>query len=173
MIRYNTDCPYCHDIFDQYCNLFKGYKNCDKSDCEVLKILKENEQLKDCRKCKHRSTGNRGVCVSDCTCENHDKYEDVDKEGKIMIEELKAEFAKYLYDSIDYYSKEPLTERKLLQIWLDCAEPREKKIIELTKENKLLKQQIEKLEQQYDTCPYRYNDMGCYYCDYKDRELAQ
>lgn len=46
MIRYNTDCPYCHDIFDQYCNLFKGYKNCDKSDCEVLKILKENEQLK-------------------------------------------------------------------------------------------------------------------------------
>lgn len=46
MIRYNTDCPYCHDIFDQYCNLFKGYKNCDKNDCEVLKILKENEQLK-------------------------------------------------------------------------------------------------------------------------------
>lgn len=46
MIRYNTDCPYCHDIFDQYCNLFKGYKNCDKSDCKVLKILKENEQLK-------------------------------------------------------------------------------------------------------------------------------
>ena len=46
MIRSNTDCPYCHDIFDQYCNLFKGYKNCDKSDCEVLKILKENEQLK-------------------------------------------------------------------------------------------------------------------------------
>ena len=46
MIRYNTDCPYCHDIFDQYCNLFKGYKNCDKSDCEVLKMLKENEQLK-------------------------------------------------------------------------------------------------------------------------------
>lgn len=46
MIRYNTDCPYCHDIFDQYCNLFKGYKNCDKSYCEVLKILKENEQLK-------------------------------------------------------------------------------------------------------------------------------
>lgn len=46
MIRYNTDCPYCHDIFDQYCNLFKGYKNCNKCDCEVLKILKENEQLK-------------------------------------------------------------------------------------------------------------------------------
>lgn len=46
MIRYNTDCPYCHDIFDQYCNLFKCYKNCDKVDCEVLKILKENEQLK-------------------------------------------------------------------------------------------------------------------------------
>ena len=46
MIRDNIDCPYLHDIFDQYCNLFKGYKNCDKSDCEVLKILKKNEQLK-------------------------------------------------------------------------------------------------------------------------------
>lgn len=45
MIRDNTDCPYLHDIFDQYCNLFKGYKNCDKRDCEVLKILKENDQL--------------------------------------------------------------------------------------------------------------------------------
>jgi hypothetical protein len=37
----------------------------------------------------------------------------------------------------------------------------------------MAKSQIEKLEQQYDTCPYRYNDMGCYYCDYKDRDLAQ
>lgn len=46
MIRDNTDCPYLHDIFDQYCNLFKGYKNCGKRDCEVLKILKENEQLR-------------------------------------------------------------------------------------------------------------------------------
>lgn len=46
MIRDNIDCPYLHDIFDQYCNLFKGYKNCDKNDCEVLQILKENEQLK-------------------------------------------------------------------------------------------------------------------------------
>lgn len=46
MIRNNTDCPYLHDIFDQYCNLFKGYQNCNKSDCKVLEILKENEQLK-------------------------------------------------------------------------------------------------------------------------------
>ena len=46
-LRDNTGCPYLHDIFDQYCNLFKGYKNCDKVDCEVLKILKENEQLKE------------------------------------------------------------------------------------------------------------------------------
>ena len=46
MIRDNTDCPYCHDIFDQYCNLFKMYKNCDKSDCEVLKMQKENERAK-------------------------------------------------------------------------------------------------------------------------------
>lgn len=46
MIEHNTDYPYLHDIFDQYCNLFKDYKHCAKSNCEVLKILKENEQLK-------------------------------------------------------------------------------------------------------------------------------
>lgn len=27
--------------------LVKSYKNCDKCDCEVLKVLKENEQLKE------------------------------------------------------------------------------------------------------------------------------
>lgn len=65
--------------------------------------------------------------------------------SRMTIEELKAEFAKYLADSIDYYStEEPLTDRKLLQIWLDCAEPREKKILELQKENEQLKQQIDK-----------------------------
>lgn len=47
-------------------------------------------------------------------------------------EELKKEFEKYLKDSADYYDpREPLTERKLLQMWLDCAEPREKRIAEL------------------------------------------
>lgn len=61
MIKSNLDCMFLHDVFDQYCNLFKGYKNCDKYDCEVLKILKENEQLKaqiekmkSCENCKHR-----------------------------------------------------------------------------------------------------------------------
>lgn len=34
--------------------------------------------LQGCRKCKHLSKGNRGVCVSDCTCNNYDKYEEVD-----------------------------------------------------------------------------------------------
>ena len=47
-------------------------------------------------------------------------------------EKLKKEFEKYLKDSSDYYDpREPLTERKLLQMWLDCAEPREKRIAEL------------------------------------------
>jgi len=47
-------------------------------------------------------------------------------------DELKKEFEKYLKDSSDYYDpREPLTERKLLQMWLDCAEPREKRIEEL------------------------------------------
>ena len=49
-------------------------------------------------------------------------------------EELEKDFYKYLKDSSDYYDpREPLTERKLLQMWLDCAEPREKQIAELEK----------------------------------------
>ena len=59
---------------------------------------------------------------------------------------LKDEFEKYLNDSRDYYSdKEPMTDRKLLQLWLDCAEPRERRIKELEKENEKLKELIEKL----------------------------
>lgn len=82
MIRSNTDCPYCHDIFDQYCNLFKGYKNCAKSDCEVLKILKENEQLKQqiekmriCENCKHsyHDRYHNLRCIYNCF--NFDKWE--------------------------------------------------------------------------------------------------
>ena len=47
-------------------------------------------------------------------------------------EEFEKDFYKYLKDSSDYYDpREPLTERKLLQMWLDCAEPREKRIAEL------------------------------------------
>ena len=67
MIRDNIDCPYLHDIFDQYCNLFKGYKNCDKSDCEVLKILKKNEQLKTKLTTMKACPFNR--CI-DCTHKN-------------------------------------------------------------------------------------------------------
>ena len=59
---------------------------------------------------------------------------------------LRDEFEKYLNDSRDYYSdKEPITDRKLLQLWLDCAEPRERRIKELEKENEKLKELIEKL----------------------------
>ena len=49
-------------------------------------------------------------------------------------------------ESGDYYSdKEPITDRKLLQLWLDCAAPREKMIQELEKENEKLRELIEKL----------------------------
>lgn len=44
---------------------------------------------------------------------------------------------------------------------------------EMQEENNQLKQQIEKLQEgkQYETCPYRSTDMGCDYCDYRDRDL--
>lgn len=43
----------------------------------------------------------------------------------------------------------------------------------IVQENNQLKAQIEKLkeEKQYETCPYRSTDMGCDYCDYRDRDL--
>lgn len=47
------------------------------------------------------------------------------------------------------------------------------KIEQVKKENEQLKAQIEKLKEgkQYETCPYRSTDMGCDYCDYRDRDL--
>ena len=41
----NLDCMFLHSPLDQYCNLFKGYKHCDKTECKVLDLLQENEQL--------------------------------------------------------------------------------------------------------------------------------
>ena len=62
------------------------------------------------------------------------------------VTELKDEFQKYMSASSDYYSEdEPITNRKLLQLWLDCAEPRERIIKELEKENEKLRELIEKL----------------------------
>ena len=64
-------------------------------------------------------------------------------------EELEKDFYKYLKDSSDYYDpREPLTERKLLQMWLDCAEPREKHIAELEAQIAELKLKLEALEGQ-------------------------
>lgn len=65
--------------------------------------------------------------------------------------ELKEEFKKYLKDSSDYYDpREPITDRKLLQMWLDCAEPREKKITKLECQVNKLKEENEQLKAQLD-----------------------
>ena len=77
---------------------------------------------------------------------NHFDYYSVLGGVMCSVTELKDEFQKYMSASCDYYSEdEPITDRKLLQLWLDCANPREKKIQELEKENEKLKQLIEKL----------------------------
>lgn len=49
------------------------------------------------------------------------------------------------------------------------------KFNELKQENEQLKEQIKKLKEreQYETCPYRSTDMGCDYCDWKDRDLKE
>ena len=62
------------------------------------------------------------------------------------MSKLKDEFYRYMSESGDYYSEdEPITDRKLLQLWLDCAAPRERRIQELEKENEKLRELIEKL----------------------------
>lgn len=47
------------------------------------------------------------------------------------------------------------------------------KIEQVKKENEQLKQQIKTLKEgkQYETCPYGSTDIGCDYCDYRDRDL--
>jgi len=61
-------------------------------------------------------------------------------------EELKQQFYKYIKDHEDYFDpREPWTERIILQIWLDCAEPREKRIAELTEQNTSLLTSVENL----------------------------
>ena len=70
-----------------------------------------------------------------------------------------------------------LTEYQKLQ---EENEQLKKEIIEIEKvsdyrfeENEQLKKQIKTLKEgkQYETCPYRSTDMGCDYCDYRDRDL--
>ena len=64
-------------------------------------------------------------------------------------EELKQQFYKYIKDHEDYFDpREPWTERIILQIWLDCAEPREKQIAEL-------EQKLEQTEK--DLADYQFN----------------
>ena len=73
----------------------------------------------------------------------------------MIKEELEKDFYKYLKDSSDYYDpREPLTDRKLLQMWLDCAEPREKRIADLEEQNKELILKISRLESACDAYNY-------------------
>ena len=44
---------------------------------------------------------------------------------------------------------------------------------DLSKEKSKNEELIKKLDKQYETCPYRSTDMGCDYCDYRDRNLKE
>jgi len=73
-------------------------------------------------------------------------------------EELKTEFSTYLKDSTDYYDpREPLTERKLFQLWLDCAEPREKQIAHLEAQIAEMKRCEICKHYQFKSCNYHSN----------------
>lgn len=86
--------------------------------------------------------------------------------------ELEKEFKRYLLDSSDYYTdKEPITDRKLLQIWLDCAEPREKKIQELEQENKVLKDREEGFKKQIIGLCQKYHQVYERFPELKDAFL--
>jgi choline kinase len=47
-------------------------------------------------------------------------------------------------------------------------------IVELEKENQQLREKNKILEaKNFEKCPFRYSDMGCDYCDWKDRDLKE
>lgn len=47
-------------------------------------------------------------------------------------------------------------------------------IVELEKEHEQLKEKNKILEaKNFEKCPFRYSDMGCDYCDWKDRDLKE
>lgn len=60
------------------------------------------------------------------------------------------------------YQKVKEENEQLQQKWLESEFEKSK-----------LVSQIEKFKEgkQYETCPYRSTDMGCDYCDYRDRDL--
>lgn len=47
-------------------------------------------------------------------------------------------------------------------------------ITDIEKENEQLKEKNKILEvKNFEKCPFRYSDMGCDYCDWKDRDLKE
>ena len=78
-------------------------------------------------------------------------------------EELKQQFYKYIKDHEDYFDpREPWTERIILQIWFDCAEPREKQIHidaeqirALQKQNGELTDKVNDLEEKLANADYQ------------------
>ena len=39
------DCPYMHRVQRHYCNLFKGYQNCEHKECEVLRLIQDKKMV--------------------------------------------------------------------------------------------------------------------------------
>lgn len=89
----------------------------------------------------------------------------------MTAEEKYIEFVNIVCEMLGF--DKPIDILKLCQITSDFIKPYEMRIKELEKENELSKAQIgkQKKEEQYKTCPYRSTDMGCDYCDWRDRNL--
>lgn len=62
-------------------------------------------------------------------------------------------------------------ENKLVDLF-DVIEDNAQQIERLEQENELLKEKVKILEaKNFEKCPFRYSDIGCDYCDWKDRDL--
>lgn len=94
-------------------------------------------------------------------------------ETKYMLKLKDTILVRALKDSIIMNEKLSSQEQQELCAWIEAAMEFGENLDECAKENEQLKAQIEKLneEKQYETCPYRSTDMGCDYCDYRDRNL--
>lgn len=86
----------------------------------------------------------------------------------------------YYVDDIEYWVllEKPKGEIKRAdkECWKECeyANPKSEIIsayLVNKKENEQLKAQLSEFDKQYETCPYRSTDMGCDYCDYRNRNL--
>lgn len=93
-------------------------------------------------------------------------------ETEYMLKLKDTILVRALKDSIIMNEKLSSQEQQELCAWIEAAMEFGENLDECAKENEQLKAKIKILEEKnFEKCPYRCTDMGCDYCDYRDRDL--